>query len=139
MPDSRISDSYTITYRSDLHLLIGRWLSDAPVAQLQADYEDLLAVAETHGVARWLLDVRRRDQLSPELGHWANYTFYPLASTKLAPQPLHIAVLCSPARLAVYAADTQQQAYLEYGLSAERPYHLHLFGDEGQAMHWLYS
>ncbi|UOQ55317.1 hypothetical protein [Hymenobacter cellulosivorans] len=129
----------SILYRPDLHLLIVRWPGDAPVPQLQADFEAVLQEAEQHGVARWLLDVRRRDQLNPELGQWTNYTFYPLASTRLAPLPLRIAVLCSPTRLTIYDSDAQQREYLTYGLSAERPYQLRLFGDEGAAMQWLFT
>ncbi|TGE29681.1 hypothetical protein [Hymenobacter metallicola] len=139
MAASEPAATCSIVYRPDLHLLVGRWPGDAPVPQLQADYEAILQEAERYSVARWLLDVRRRDQLSPELGQWANYTFYPLASTRLAPQLLRIAVLCSPARLAVYDSDAQQRAYLAYGLSAERTYRLRLFGSEGTAMEWLYS
>ncbi|PJJ59139.1 hypothetical protein CLV45_0554 [Hymenobacter chitinivorans DSM 11115] len=129
--------AFSLTHRPDLGLLIGRWPGDAPVPELQADFKALLQQAEQQHVAHWLLDVRRRDQLSPELGHWANYTFYPLASTRLAPLLLRIAVLCSPTRLAVYDADAEQQEYLRYGLAAERPYQLRLFSDEGQAMRWL--
>ena len=134
-----LSGVCTIVYRPDLHLLVGRWLDDAPVPQLQADYAALLMTAQAHGVGRWLLDVRRRDQLAPELGQWTTSTFYPEASMQMAPHQLQIAVLCSPARLAVYAASARQQEYLNYGLAAERPYQLRLFGDEGQAMEWLNS
>ncbi|TGE25483.1 hypothetical protein E5K00_09915 [Hymenobacter aquaticus] len=131
------SAARSITYRPDLGLLIGRWFMNAPVATLQADYRALLAAAQEHHVGRWLLDVRRRDQLDPTLGQWTTGTFYPEASRQLAPLQLRIAVLCSPARLAVYADSARQQEYLNYGLAAERPYQLQLFGDEGQAMNWL--
>ncbi|MCB2377667.1 hypothetical protein LGH70_08750 [Hymenobacter sp. BT635] len=133
------SATCSITYRPDLKLLIGRWLHDAPVATLQADYAALLAAAQEHDTGRWLLDVRRRDQLDPALGQWTTSTFYPEAGARMAPQHLRIAVLCSPARLAVYAASARQQEYLNYGLAAERPYQLRLFGDEAQAMAWLNS
>lgn len=138
LPDLPLpSNACTIVYRPDLRLLVGRWLDDAPVAQLQADYAALLAAAEQHKAGRWLLDVRRRDQLNPEMGHWANYAFYPMASQRLAPHKLQIAVLCSPVRLKVYQTDPVQMEYLAYGLADERPYQLQLFSDEGEAMKWL--
>ncbi|MCB2408353.1 hypothetical protein [Hymenobacter lucidus] len=136
---SPLSGLCDIVYRPDLHLLVGRWLGDAPVPQLQADYEALLTAAQEHSAGRWLLDVRRRDQLHPTLGQWTTTTFYPAATAALVPERLRIGVLCSPARLAVYDADAQQKEYLQFGLAAERPYQLRLFGQEGQAMEWLYS
>lgn len=137
-PDSSLLSGFcAIVYRPDLRLLVGRWLDDAPVPHLQADYAALLATAQEHHAGRWLLDVRRRDQLSPELSQWTTTTFLPFATTTLAPVPLRIAVLCSPARLAIYEADARQQEYLTFGLAAERPYQLRLFRDEGTAMEWL--
>jgi len=129
----------SIQYRSDLRVLVVRWPDDASLLQLQADFTAILAVAEQHATARWLLDVRRRDQISPELGRWTTTTFYPLAASRFAPEVLRISVLCSPARMAVYAADPVQMQYLTYGLAPERSYLMRLFGDEGTAMEWLYS
>ncbi|MBO0357214.1 hypothetical protein J0X19_04605 [Hymenobacter sp. BT186] len=127
----------TIQHRSDLGVLVVRWPDDAPLEQLQADFEAVLAMSEQTATAYWMLDVRRRDQISPELGHWTTTIFYPQAAGRLAPQILRISVLCSPARMAVYAADPIQMQYLTYGLAPERPYHMRLFGDEGTAMEWL--
>jgi hypothetical protein len=133
------STTCTIQYRPDLEALVVRWPSDAPLLQLQADFAAILAVAQQHDTARWLLDVRRREQISPELGRWTTTVFYPHAASRLAPQALHISVLCSPARMAVYAADPIQMQYLTYGLAPERSYYMRLFGDEGTAMEWLCS
>ncbi|GGG30170.1 hypothetical protein [Hymenobacter glacieicola] len=126
----------TITPRPDLGILVARWAADASPAQLQADYYAVLAAATQHQLGRWLLDVRRRDQLDPEIGQWTTHTFYPQAADQLAPQPLRIAVLCSPARLSVYETDPTQQQFLAFGLAAERTYQLRLFIDEGQAIAW---
>ncbi|WP_022822183.1 hypothetical protein [Hymenobacter norwichensis] len=127
----------TIQHRSDLGVLVVRWPDDAPLHQLQADFAAVLAMAEQTTTAFWLLDVRRRDQISPELGHWTTTIFYPQAANRLAPQTLRISVLCSPARMAVYDADPIQMQYLTFGLAPERPYQMRLFGDEGTAMEWL--
>ncbi|WP_426493156.1 hypothetical protein [Hymenobacter sp. 102] len=127
----------SLTPRPDLHTLVARWTDDGPTLQLQQDYANILAQAQQHRLARWLLDVRRRDQLNPELGQWTTHVFYPQAATQLAPQHLRIAVLCSPGRLAVYEADPAQQQYLAYGLEPGRNYDLRLFIEEGHAMEWL--
>jgi hypothetical protein len=127
----------SIVHRPDLGVVVARWLEDAPLAQLQADFTALLLEAEQHATARWLLDVRRRDQLSPELGNWTTSIFYPHAAAQLLPQQLRISVLCSPARMAVYESNPIQREYLSYGLSNERTYRMRLFGDEGSAMKWL--
>ncbi|HEX8428513.1 hypothetical protein [Hymenobacter sp.] len=127
----------TIQYRPDLSILVVRWPDDAPLLQLQADFTAVLVAAQEHNVARWLLDVRRREQISLELGRWTTSIFYPQAASRMAPQVLHISVLCSPARMAVYASDPIKMQHLTYGLAPERPYYMRLFGDEGSAMEWL--
>jgi len=129
----------SITHRPDLGALIVRWPADASLPDLQNDFEAILVVATQHATALWLLDVRRRDQLNLELGRWTTQLFYPEAAARLAPQPLRLAVLCSPARMAVYAASEEQQQYLTFGLAMERTYRMQLFGDEGPAMQWLLS
>lgn len=126
----------TLTPRPDLGILVVRWADDAPLEQLQQQYAAMRAAATEHNLWRWLLDVRRRDQLNPEFGHWSTHIFFPEVARQ-APQPLRIAVHCSPVRLAVYEADEQQQQYIRYGLAAERPYQLRLFIEEGPAMEWL--
>jgi len=55
-------DSFSIEYRPDQHLLIGRWLRPVSLAELKTHYQALLDAAVAHGHCRhWLLDVRRRD------------------------------------------------------------------------------
>ncbi|MET4108661.1 hypothetical protein [Hymenobacter sp. UYP22] len=132
-----MTSALSLTPRPDLHALVARWSDDSPTLQLQQDYANILAQAQEHRLARWLLDVRRRDQLNPELGRWTTHEFYPLAASSLEPQHLRIAVLCSPGRLAVYEADPSQQQYLAYGLEPGRNYDLRLFIEEGVAMEWL--
>ncbi|UOR05404.1 hypothetical protein MUN82_21065 [Hymenobacter aerilatus] len=131
-----LSPTCSIAYRPDLGALIVRWPTDAPFPTLQDDFEAILAVAEQHGTARWLLDVRRRAHLNPQLGDWTTRVFFPRAAARLAPQPLRLSVLCSPARMAVYAASAEQQSYLDHGI-AHQAYQMHLVCDEGKAMEWL--
>ena len=54
-------DSFTLDYRPEQHLLIGRWLRPVSLAEIKTHYAALLAAALAHGHCRhWLLDVRRR-------------------------------------------------------------------------------
>ncbi|SNR44408.1 MULTISPECIES: hypothetical protein [Hymenobacter] len=130
--------SFSLTPRPDLGVLIARWAEDAPTPQLQRHYAALLAAAQQHGLWRWLLDVRRRDQLDPEFGWWSTHIFYPEVAHVAVP-PFRIAVHCSPVRLAIYESDSVQQQYIRYGTSEERAYQLRLFIEEGPAMEWLLS
>lgn len=127
----------SIQYRPDLRVLVVRWPADAPLPQLQADFEAVLAAATEAGAHHWLLDVRRRENLAPELAYWTTHDFFPRAAARLAPPPLLIAALASPARMAVYERDERQRQTLAYGQEPARPYRLVLFGDEGAAMQWL--
>jgi hypothetical protein len=131
--------SCTITYRPDLHLLIVRWHQDAQSTVLQADYQAVLAAALEHGCARWLLDVRRREQYAPQLEEWAGATFYPTAATQLAPQPLRLAVLASSYIYERALADPQQREHVRYLLADERPFTTNVFMDEALATQWLQS
>ena len=129
--------SCSLHHRPDLGLLVARWPSDASVYQLQTDFEALLRAALERDTARWLLDVRRRAALQPDFAHWTVHDFFPRAAVALAPRPLRIAALCSPARLTVYDTSAEQKAIIEEGTAPEQRYQLRLFLDEGATMQWL--
>lgn len=135
MPAPYLSCSFT--HRPDLGLLIARWPSDAPIPQLQADFAALLQLAIETSTSRWLLDVRRRDELQPEFADWTVRSFFPQAAAQLAPQPLRIAALCSPGRLTVYDSSSDQKLLLAEGMAPAQTYRLRLFLDEGATMEWL--
>lgn len=134
-----IPPTCSIQFRPDLQVLVVRWPADAPFPQLQADFEAILAAAVEHRAHHWLLDVRRREDLAPELAQWTTHDFFPRAASQLGTPPLRIAALASPARMAVYERDEFQRRTLAFGQEGVRPYRLQLFGDEGSAMHWLTS
>ncbi|RTQ45277.1 hypothetical protein EJV47_25705 [Hymenobacter gummosus] len=131
------SPTCSIQYRPDLQLLVVRWPADAPFAQLQVDFEAVLHAAQEHQAARWLLDVRRREELTPQLAEWTTHEFFPRAADALRPQSLRIGVLASPGRMAVYERDEVQRDTLAYGLDGARTYRLRLFGEEGSVIEWL--
>jgi hypothetical protein len=126
-----------ILHRPDLHLTVARWLSDAPLSTLQHDFEAVLQAAQQQLTGKWLLDVRRRDEVPLDLVHWTTADFFPRATDLLHPLPLRVAVLASPARMARYDESAPLQEGLEYALAPTRPYQLRLFTNEGDAMLWL--
>jgi hypothetical protein len=137
MPSPIELASRTISFRSDLQVMVVRWHSHTSVAVVQADYAHMLAVAEANNLTNWLLDVRRRDKTPAELSAWVSDVFYPEAVARVAPRRLRMAVLSSPALTEAYRTDEEQKQFVAYNLDPARPYDIGLFEDEGKAMHWL--
>ena len=131
--------SRTLSFRSDLRVLVVRWKNHVPLEVLQDDYAQMLAAAIRHGMSDWLLDVRRREVAPVELSIWVNKVFYPHAVAQMAPQRLRMAVLSSPALTATYTKDPAQKKEVDYALDPSRPFDIGLFEDEGEAMAWLRS
>ncbi|RZK63304.1 MAG: hypothetical protein EOO59_00040 [Hymenobacter sp.] len=90
------SDAFSLEYRADLGLLIGRWLMDLPPPALQGSHEAMLAAAQAHGNCRfWLLDLRRRPVAGPALNAWFRDQFSPRIAAALN-GPLLTAYLAGP-------------------------------------------
>ena len=122
--------------RPDLPAIVARWQREITESELQHGYLGILAAGDALGCWRWLLDLRRREELaSPALTAWVNAEFFPrLRHRYLA--PVRIAFLVSPLRAA-----TEQSASSVAVLSAaphsDQGYHTALFTDEATAYHWL--
>lgn len=129
--------SRTLSFRTDLNVLVVRWHDVVETLAVQADYARMLAAAQEHGLDAWLLDVRRRQVGALELGPWVNGTFYPDAVACFAPQRLRVAVLSSPALTAAYTTDPGHRKEVAYALDPARPFDMAVFEDEGHAMQWL--
>jgi hypothetical protein len=129
--------SRSISFRPDLNVMVVRWHAHASLEVVKSDYAEMLAAAEKYGTGDWLLDVRRRDKVSTELGAWASGTFYMQAATRLAPRRLRMAILNAPALTEAYRSDPDQKKYVAYVLDPARPFDVALFEDEGHAMQWL--
>lgn len=129
--------AYDLHYRPDLHLLLLRWQHDTPLAETQAGYADLLARAQQHGCARWLLDVRRRGPADAPTSAWLVTDLLPAAVAQVAPLPLRVAVFNSPLRHQQLATDAALAPHIAHAIAPERPYQLRNFADEGLAVAWL--
>jgi len=91
LPVTRYSDSFTLTYLPDQHLLIGRWLRPVSLPEIKAHYDELLQAAQAHGNCRhWLLDVRRRIINDPDAVRWFGEEFGPALPAVLG-QPVVVA------------------------------------------------
>ena len=87
-----------LLHRPDLPALIARWHREVTPAELQAGYETLLAAADSAGCGRWLLDLRRRDDLTePAVNHWFGSVFAPGLRGRYA-EAARLAFLVSPLR-----------------------------------------
>ena len=73
MPDFGLE----ITPRPDLPAIVARWQREITAAELQAGYFAVLAAGDALGCWRWLLDLRRRQELAtPALTTWLNTDFF---------------------------------------------------------------
>jgi len=87
-----------LLHRPDLPALIARWHHEVTPAELQAGYEALLAAADAAGCARWLLDLRRREDLTePTVNAWFGEIFAPALRGRYA-EAVRLAFLVSPLR-----------------------------------------
>ncbi|UOQ97568.1 hypothetical protein MUN81_20335 [Hymenobacter sp. 5317J-9] len=125
-----------ITPRPDLPAIVARWQREITAPELQAGYFAILEAADALGCWRWLLDLRRRDELAtPELTVWMNAEFFPQLPGRY-PEPVRLAFLVSPLR-----ALQQQSASSVAAISAAaRPDHGYLtalFTEEAAAYQWL--
>lgn len=125
-----------ITPRPDLSAIIARWQREITEPELQRGYLAILDAGDALGCWRWLLDLRRREELaSPALGSWMHDDFFPPLVGRYA-APVRIAFLISPLRAAQKKSDNSAA-----GLSADhRPeygYQSCLFTDEAAAHRWL--
>ncbi len=129
--------AHHLHYRPDLGLLFLRWLRPGTLADAQASYRAALVLAHQHGCGRWLLDARRAGLIEVAETNWLADEFFPEAAAGLAPQPLRLAVLSSPARIEQMHADAAVAPHVARALAPERPYQARIFADEGIAVAWL--
>ena len=125
-----------LDYVTPQGVLVARWLADAPLAQLQRDYDAVLAAGQAHRATQWLFDVRRRPALSPALLHWLATDWMPRA-VAANPQPLRAAYLVARALVPLLRANAGLMASFRTVIDPRRPYHLRTFLTEPAALAWL--
>jgi hypothetical protein len=128
------ADAFSVEYRADLNLLIGRWLRALPPPELQGTYEVMLAAAHAQGNCRfWLLDLRRRPVAGLDLNEWFRDQFSPRTAAELG-GPLVTAYLAGP-----HQRPTAESDALELHLRQRTAMNAfpQLFENEADAVHWL--
>ena len=132
MPDFGLE----ITPRTDLPALVARWQREISVPELKAGYFAILDAADAMDCWCWLLDLRRRDELTtPELAAWLKADFFPKLPRRYA-APVRIAFLVSPLRARVEQADSSI-ASISNNAQPNQGFTTALFTDEAAAYRWL--
>jgi hypothetical protein len=130
------ANAFSLEYRPDLGLLIGRWLKDLPPSALQGTYEAMLATAQTHGNCRfWLLDLRRRPVAGPDLNAWFRDQFSPRITAALN-GPLFTAYLAGPHQRPAAESEAMELYFRREAAVNAFP---QLFENEAEAMEWLHA
>jgi hypothetical protein len=138
LPSASITtDAYTIQHCPDRQVLALRWLRPQNLYETQESYQQLLALAQAHGCARWLLDGRRDGPLDVYTIHWLANHFFREAVRALAPQRLCMAVVSSSARLQQLQTDATVAPAVQRALAAGQPYTTAVFLSEAEALAWL--
>lgn len=128
------SNAFSLEYRADLGLIVGRWLKDLPPPELQGTYEAMLAAAQAHGNCRfWLLDLRRRPVAGPDLNAWFRDQFSPRIAAALN-GPLFTAYLAGPHQRPAAESNEMELYFCREAAVDAFP---QLFDNEAEAMAWL--
>lgn len=127
--------AFTILFRSDLRVLVIRWLRDVTQQELQQGYLQALAEAQHYTASHWLVDSRRRVLADESMVHWLATSFLPTLPQRL-PSPIQLACLVA-ATWQFNSISAPPLAELAQRPQLHQGYQLNLFGDEGKAMQWL--
>ncbi len=118
-----------LQYRPDLPAIIARWQRTVTPAELQAGYEAILAAADAASCSRWLLDLRRREDLTePTVNAWFSGVFAPMLRGRYA-EAARLAFLISPLRA--------QQTVTVIVSATDTDCETATFTDEATAYAWL--
>ena len=132
MPDFGLE----LTPRPDLPAIVARWQREITAAELQAGYLAVLAAGDALGCWRWLLDLRRREELATSaLTTWLDTDYFPRLAHRYA-QPVRIAFLISPLRAAQEESASSATA-ISASTHPAQHYLTALFTDEAAAYQWL--
>ena len=134
---SSLADFLDLSYRTDLRILTIRWLRAVSFEELQAGFEAARLQSRVHRAGHWLVDVRRRTELTASSSGWVAHTLLPSIAAELAPATLYVAYLLSPARAEILRTDKEMQATTAAAQAPTQPYRLKTFLDEGPAVSWL--
>lgn len=128
---------YSLEYHASWHAVALRWQVPYTLWEVQTSYRDMLELARRHGCARWLLNARLAGPLNLAVTQWLTQHFFSLATTRLAPQVLRLAVVSSSARLNQLHTDDAVSPAVAEAFAAPHPYYTGIFTTEEAAVAWL--
>ncbi|WP_151086212.1 hypothetical protein [Hymenobacter baengnokdamensis] len=118
-----------LLHRPDLPVVIARWQRAVTPTELRAGYESLLATADAVSCGRWLLDLRRREDLTePTVNTWFSTEFAPGLRGRYG-EAVRLAFLVSPLRAA--------QPVMAIVSATTTDCQIATFTDEAAAYAWL--
>lgn len=134
LPATVPASAFSLEYRPEQRLLVGRWLRPVALAEAQDIYEALLAAALAHdNCQHWLLDIRRRAVGDASLIQWFGEIFTPRLAKAFA----------GPVYIAYFARITHNEAAANPSLEKNMQQgtmlgtHYHYFNQEGDCLAWL--
>lgn len=130
------ADYLALHYRSDLRMLVLRWLRDASLSEIQLGHQAALHLARQHAVTHWFIDVRRRLLVDNVHSSWLIDEFLPQAAA-LLPAPLRVAYLMSPNRQRTIDSQPELQLIFSRSQTPNLPYRMQSFMDEAATIKWL--
>ncbi|MBX0291737.1 hypothetical protein K3G63_14900 [Hymenobacter sp. HSC-4F20] len=122
-----------VAYRTDLDVLLIRWMRKVELEEMCRGYFYLLEVAAHHQCRYWLLDARRRFNTDREGAQWMVATFLPQLRARLGGRA-YLAYLLAPVTLRDAEADA---AFPAASFFQDKPYTAERFVDERLAIQWL--
>jgi hypothetical protein len=123
-----------ILFRPEIPAVVARWQREITPLELQTGYLSILSAADACGCARWLLDLRRREELAtPDVNRWVEEIFLPQLQGRYA-QSVRLAFLISPLRARQLADAAGVEAPTK---PAPHTHQQATFIDEAAAYAWL--
>ncbi len=122
----------SINFRSDLNILVCRFIQPVPSAFLRQEYENSLEVAREYQARYWLFDLRRRGPVSAEDENWILNHFFPRAE-KQANVPQYFAYLLTPS----HSHHIRDVISPEKLANFSQLTHISVFDSEEKALDWL--
>ena len=127
-----------LSYSADAGMLVVRWLRAVSFAEIQEGFRAAREMSYSHETARWLVDVRHRNDLDAAASGWVATTLLPAVAAESAPARLRVAYLLLPSRVELLHSDCGLRAAM--AMAEEHPtYTLQVFVNEGEAFSWLTS
>ncbi|GEO05569.1 hypothetical protein AAE02nite_32330 [Adhaeribacter aerolatus] len=127
-----VAGNLSVTFRSDLNILVCRFIQPTASALLRSGYENALKIAQEYEARFWLFDLRRRGPAQAEDENWILEIFFPQLEN-ITPTTLYFAYLVTPSHL------LHVREIIDLNKLAHYSPHIYIavFDSEAKAIEWL--